>query len=381
VRDQCHAGDSQLTNSALTRRRGRPPSALAVILTCQAHLAHSARLRRSSTGWAWAHVIAPFIDTDQTRCLQLEPGEERCDLLSRPEVGLHRRAGRHRPPQESRPARWPGFTLRQRAQPTAASALASGSSTSGGVWREELDDGEVGAHVGQRGGGGYRRGWVAFRTIRTLPDGSELVMLRESDGMRTRRRRGAGDPHAPQLPGTTARLVTFTITARTRSGRTKATLFRVLTTLRARTPIPPARSPALYAERWTGRDRVPAPGEGRAGWPAGPGPPARERRRPCGANAEVKIGCLVAAWRRERTRSMTWTCCAARRDGRGLRGAAGAVDCGVVPGVVHLGQCAPGRQGQPGAADRAGLPCAAAARRVRGSAPDRITGFTSRGSR
>ncbi len=62
---------------------------------------------------------------------------------------------------------------------------------------------------------------VPFKTIRTLPDGSELVMLRESDGMRTRRRRHHGDPHSERLPGTTARLVTCTVTARTRSGRTK----------------------------------------------------------------------------------------------------------------------------------------------------------------
>ena len=38
-------------------------------------------------------------------------------------------------------------------------------------------------------------------------------MLRESDGMRTRRRREAANPAAPRLPDTTARLVTFTITA------------------------------------------------------------------------------------------------------------------------------------------------------------------------
>src|SRR5258705_3121606 len=35
-----------------------------------------------------------------------------------------------------------------------------------------------------------------LKTIKTLPDGSELVMLRESDGMRTRRRKEAGDPRA-----------------------------------------------------------------------------------------------------------------------------------------------------------------------------------------
>jgi Insertion element 4 transposase N-terminal len=59
---------------------------------------------------------------------------------------------------------------------------------------------------------------VPLKTIRTLPDGSELVMLRESDGMRARRRE-TGDRHAERLLDTMARLVTFTVTTRTRSGR------------------------------------------------------------------------------------------------------------------------------------------------------------------
>jgi hypothetical protein len=41
---------------------------------------------------------------------------------------------------------------------------------------------------------------VPLKTIRALPDGSELVMPHESDGMRTRRRRESGDPHAERLP-------------------------------------------------------------------------------------------------------------------------------------------------------------------------------------
>ena len=35
---------------------------------------------------------------------------------------------------------------------------------------------------------------VPFKTIRTLPDGSELVLLHESDGMRARRRSETGRP-------------------------------------------------------------------------------------------------------------------------------------------------------------------------------------------
>ncbi|HEY1001102.1 MAG TPA: IS4 family transposase, partial [Streptosporangiaceae bacterium] len=91
---------------------------------------------------------------------------------------------------------------------------------------------------------------VPLKTIKTLPDGSELVIMHESDGMRTRRRRDTGNPHAGRFPDTTARLVTFTITAVTRSGRTKTTRMRVLTTLLDHEACPAAEIAALYAERW-----------------------------------------------------------------------------------------------------------------------------------
>ena len=91
---------------------------------------------------------------------------------------------------------------------------------------------------------------VPARTVRVLPDGSELVMLHESDGMRTRRRREAGNRDAPRLPDTLARLVTFTVTAATRSGRSKTTQIRVLTTLLDHQAYPARELAALYAERW-----------------------------------------------------------------------------------------------------------------------------------
>jgi hypothetical protein len=106
----------------------------------------------------------------------------------------------------------------------------------------------AGAHLAWRVKNGAKS--VPFKTIRTLPDGSELVMLHESDGMRTRRRRDTGDPHAERLPDTEARLVAFTVTARTRSGRTKTTLIRVLTTLLDHETYPAREIAALYAERW-----------------------------------------------------------------------------------------------------------------------------------
>jgi Transposase DDE domain/Insertion element 4 transposase N-terminal len=105
-----------------------------------------------------------------------------------------------------------------------------------------------GAHLAWRVKNGAKS--VPFKTLRALPDGSELVMLRESDGMRARRRRDTGNPHAPRLPDTTARLVSFTITARTRSGRAKATVIRVLTTLLDHQAYPARDIAVLYAERW-----------------------------------------------------------------------------------------------------------------------------------
>ncbi len=91
---------------------------------------------------------------------------------------------------------------------------------------------------------------VPLKTIRPLPDGSELVMLHESDGMRTRRRKDTGDPRAERLPDTAARLVTFTVTTRTRSGRTKTTVMRVLTTLLDHQAHPARDIAVLYAGRW-----------------------------------------------------------------------------------------------------------------------------------
>ena len=51
----------------------------------------------------------------------------------------------------------------------------------------------------------------AARTLQVLPDGSELVVMRESGGMLARRRRESRSYAAPRLPDTIARLVTFSI--------------------------------------------------------------------------------------------------------------------------------------------------------------------------
>lgn len=77
----------------------------------------------------------------------------------------------------------------------------------------------TGAHLCWRVKNGARS--VPFKTLKTLPDGSELVLLRESGAMLTKRRRDIGDKAAPRLPDTIARLVQSTVTTRTRSGHVK----------------------------------------------------------------------------------------------------------------------------------------------------------------
>ncbi len=106
----------------------------------------------------------------------------------------------------------------------------------------------TGAHLCWRVKNGAKS--VPFKTLKTLPDGSELVILHESDGMPGKRRRGIAGKTAPRLPDTTARLVQFTIVTRTRSGRVKTSVIRVLTTLLDRVAFPAAEIAALYAERW-----------------------------------------------------------------------------------------------------------------------------------
>jgi hypothetical protein len=88
------------------------------------------------------------------------------------------------------------------------------------------------------------------KTLEVLPDGSELVVMRESGGMLTRRRQASRNHAAPRLPDTIARLVTFTILTRTRSGRRKATAVRVLTTLLDHEEFPAREIAMLYAQRW-----------------------------------------------------------------------------------------------------------------------------------
>ena len=91
---------------------------------------------------------------------------------------------------------------------------------------------------------------VPFRTLHLLKDGSELVLLRESNEMRARRRKTAGDPALLSLPDTTARLICFTVLTRTRSGRVKTTQIRLLTTLLDPGACPAGELAVLYQKRW-----------------------------------------------------------------------------------------------------------------------------------
>ena len=104
-----------------------------------------------------------------------------------------------------------------------------------------------GAHLVWRVKNGAKS--VPFKTIKTLPDGSELVLLRESGSMLGKRRREHGDKTLPRLPDTVARLVSFTVTTRT-ARRVKTSVIKVLTTLLDPEQFPAREIAALYSERW-----------------------------------------------------------------------------------------------------------------------------------
>jgi hypothetical protein len=129
---------------------------------------------------------------------------------------------------------------------------------------------------------------VPFKTIRTLADGSELVLLRESSAMLGTRRRDAGDKTLPRLPDTVARLVSFTVLTRARSGRMKTTAIRVLTTLLDQDLYPAGELAALYAKALAGGNRVLAPEENRARPPPRPARTLRHARPPGSLGAAAR---------------------------------------------------------------------------------------------
>jgi len=84
----------------------------------------------------------------------------------------------------------------------------------------------------------------------TLPDGSQLVRLHESDAMLARRRRKAGTYSLPRLSDTIARLVEFDLFVKDERGRTRRSRFRILTTLLDHDTHPAQAIAAVYAQRW-----------------------------------------------------------------------------------------------------------------------------------
>lgn len=74
----------------------------------------------------------------------------------------------------------------------------------------------TGAHLIWRVKNGAKS--LPAKVISTLPDGSHLVALHESDSMLTTRRKASGDKLASRLQDITARLVEFTVTATDEAG-------------------------------------------------------------------------------------------------------------------------------------------------------------------
>lgn len=106
----------------------------------------------------------------------------------------------------------------------------------------------TGAHLAWRVKNGVNS--LPATLIRTLPDGSELIRLTESDAMLARRRKSTGQTKAPRLADMTARLVSFTVTVTDPDGQTTTSTFRVLTTLLDHDAYPAGQIAAVYAQRW-----------------------------------------------------------------------------------------------------------------------------------
>ncbi len=106
----------------------------------------------------------------------------------------------------------------------------------------------TGAHLAWRVKNGAKS--LPARIIATLPDGSVLVRLHESDSMLAYRRAKTGDPTLTRLPDTIARLVEFTVTVTDEAGKARISLFRILTTLLDPEQYPAEKIAQTYAERW-----------------------------------------------------------------------------------------------------------------------------------
>lgn len=106
----------------------------------------------------------------------------------------------------------------------------------------------TGAHLIWRVKNGAKS--LPAKVITTLPDGSHLVVLRESDSMLTARRRASGDNRAPRLDDITARLVEFTVMTTDEAGQSGTSRFRVMTTLLDHDAYSAKDVAECYAQRW-----------------------------------------------------------------------------------------------------------------------------------
>jgi hypothetical protein len=99
---------------------------------------------------------------------------------------------------------------------------------------------------------------LRVRLVRKLPDGSWLAVLEDPAGVRRRavrngcrRRRGSKlPPDTSPVPGTTVRLIEFSVTAGDSKGRTRTGRYRVITTLTDWRRYPAAELAAGYGWRW-----------------------------------------------------------------------------------------------------------------------------------
>jgi len=106
----------------------------------------------------------------------------------------------------------------------------------------------TGAHLLWRVKNGPK--YLPARTTERLPDGSYLVRLRESPDMHRTRRKTLGEPDAPPLPDTTARMIEFDVHVGSYRGTAHTSRIRLLTTLLDPRAFPAHALAALYAERW-----------------------------------------------------------------------------------------------------------------------------------
>ena len=136
-------------------------------------------------------------------------------------------------------------------------------------WTAGSGSPRTGAHLAWRVKNGAKS--VPFKTLRTLPDGSELVMLHESDGMRASRRRENGRPAAPSgsrtpSPGWSP----SPSPPATRSGRVKTTLDAGADHPAGPRGIPGPRDRRPVCRKMADRNRVPPLEEDRPRSPAAP---------------------------------------------------------------------------------------------------------------